>query len=711
MRTDSGFSMSTSKTAKRTEVLKGKESVLQTAVQFFSKVQNRLDICTASLTPNPSKIPEEIVQKYLDITRRGGKLRLISNVTKANIGYCKELMKFVEVRHRDDVSSYFGVSEKEFLALPGYGVFNPEGPILYSNEEVFVGYQQEQFDMLWENATPAHLRINELEQGTPRIETKIVRGEDNVLQVVNQFLLSAASGGAHSFAYGVSDINSSRRAAEGYKEIVQDLSQRYSDFEISLVTDIEKENLESIKNLMNAGYKIKHIEGNNIRFSVSREEYIETITSKTPGGVPEQIVWSNDPQIIGQAIRMFQALWKQGQPAQNRIRQIESDEPASVMEVIYDPAKTKEVYLQMVEQAQSELLLLLPSLHSFHRQKSVGAIDSILKAAKRGVRIVVLSPLDYQIRNTFPSSDVRLSPFDDERGGSNKVRGVGYESSLVSIWPIPQAKTREGVTILITDRRSSLVIEEKEPSEMDFMKTTGLSTYTTSQVSVRSNVRFVERMMEFVETAQKMEDALDLETISRRQAQLMQDILTHDIRNYNQITRANVELLQQRLTDETLKQFADSAIASIDGSTELIQKARLLSGIMMEREPRLRSIDLSESLDRSLSLVKQVYRSKTLQVTYNAYRNSMVLADSLLDEVFVNILTNAVKYTDEPTVPLLIDMETGVDGQRREQDRSGYWRVIITDYGRGIPDELKKLGHYALSRFRKGQRAQPDQSN
>ena len=54
---------------------------------------------------------------------------------------------------------------------------------------------------------------------------------------------------------------------------------------------------------------------------------------------------------------------------------------------------------------------------------------------------------------------------------------------------------------------------------------------------------------------------------SRRRAELMQDILTHDIRNYNQISRANAELLEDSLVDEKLRGFAGSILNAVDGST------------------------------------------------------------------------------------------------------------------------------------------------
>lgn len=52
----------------------------------------------------PSIIMEFDVYKnnYLEVKKRGGKIRFITEITRENIQYCKELMKIVdEFRHLD----------------------------------------------------------------------------------------------------------------------------------------------------------------------------------------------------------------------------------------------------------------------------------------------------------------------------------------------------------------------------------------------------------------------------------------------------------------------------------------------------------------------------------------------------------------------------------------------------------------------------------
>jgi two-component system OmpR family sensor kinase len=51
----------------------------------------------------------------------------------------------------------------------------------------------------------------------------------------------------------------------------------------------------------------------------------------------------------------------------------------------------------------------------------------------------------------------------------------------------------------------------------------------------------------------------------------------------------------------------------------------------------------------------------------------------LLDDIFANLYSNSVKYTEGD----LVEIETVVDKS------DNYWKISITDKGRGIPDNRK----------------------
>jgi signal transduction histidine kinase len=181
------------------------------------------------------------------------------------------------------------------------------------------------------------------------------------------------------------------------------------------------------------------------------------------------------------------------------------------------------------------------------------------------------------------------------------------------------------------------------------------------------------------------------ETELRQEAELMQDILTHDIRNYNQISMSNAEMLRESLHgDHELSRLADSILGAVDGSTELIRKTKMLASIIASKQASLEPVNLRESFERSLSLVRSASPDKVIELSTQDFPETTVIADSLLDEVFVNILTNSVNYTSGRTVPLRVEVEVDEGGVAAGGSPKGsFYKISVADHGRGIPDEMK----------------------
>ena len=102
----------------------------------------------------------------------------------------------------------------------------------------------------------------------------------------------------------------------------------------------------------------------------------------------------------------------------------------------------------------------------------------------------------------------------------------------------------------------------------------------------------------------------------------------------------------------------------------------------------LSPVDLGKSLERAVLLVKRSNPGRTIGVRLRLPR-AMVVADELLDEVFINILYNSVKYTDSKRVPIEMSLKGTEKLDNPDASRRAYWKVTVTDRGRGIPDEMK----------------------
>jgi two-component system, OmpR family, sensor histidine kinase VicK len=161
---------------RKTEVLYGAGNALQRGVYFMANAKRKMDIWFDNRAPSIVIDVDEYSNGYRDIKRRGGKIRLLTEITSENINCCKRLMNLVdELRHLDGIKGGLAVSETEFMATTVLEEATPLTQVIYSNVKELIEEGQYIFDTLWSNsaAIPARQRIKEIEQGIIReiIET------------------------------------------------------------------------------------------------------------------------------------------------------------------------------------------------------------------------------------------------------------------------------------------------------------------------------------------------------------------------------------------------------------------------------------------------------------------------------------------------------------------------------------------------------------
>lgn len=112
-------------------------------------------------------VEKEVKKSLIDARDRGIKTRFITEITKDNIAYCKELIKLVgEVRHLDGIKISFYMDENEYLAPATFHEKGkPASEIIYSNVKELVEHQHYVFDTLWNKSITAEEKIMEIENG------------------------------------------------------------------------------------------------------------------------------------------------------------------------------------------------------------------------------------------------------------------------------------------------------------------------------------------------------------------------------------------------------------------------------------------------------------------------------------------------------------------------------------------------------------------
>ena len=96
----------------------GEQNVVNTVLQFTSKARSRIYACVDYTRPSLAVEIEQLKKAFLGAKRKGVRLRYVTEITKDNVRYCKELLKMVnELRHIDGIKGNFYISETEYMLL------------------------------------------------------------------------------------------------------------------------------------------------------------------------------------------------------------------------------------------------------------------------------------------------------------------------------------------------------------------------------------------------------------------------------------------------------------------------------------------------------------------------------------------------------------------------------------------------------------------
>jgi len=157
---------------------------------------------------------------------------------------------------------------------------------------------------------------------------------------------------------------------------------------------------------------------------------------------------------------------------------------------------------------------------------------------------------------------------------------------------------------------------------------------------------------------------------AEREANLYLDILSHDIRNAENISSLYTDLLIDMLEGEA-KGYAQKVRSSIRKSIEILRNVSTIRRIHHETAT-LAPVDIDRVIRDEIGVFPEIrirYDGTVLEV----------MADPLLPEIFTNLIGNAVKFGG-PAVEVTIGVEVS----------DGEVRVSVEDTGPGVPDTMKE---------------------
>lgn len=171
-------------TEERTEVLYGVGNTIKRTLEDFPLIKECLNSCIDKLGPSTLITTEPVRKALVELKERGITVKYITEITKDNIHYCKELMKIVsEMRHLKGVKGNFGVTEFSYVGAATNQEAKPVPQLIVSTVKGFVEQQQYFFDMLWNKSIPSIHRIKEIEEGTSPAFIETLYDPDEIRKV------------------------------------------------------------------------------------------------------------------------------------------------------------------------------------------------------------------------------------------------------------------------------------------------------------------------------------------------------------------------------------------------------------------------------------------------------------------------------------------------------------------------------------------------
>ena len=176
--------------------------------------------------------------------------------------------------------------------------------------------------------------------------------------------------------------------------------------------------------------------------------------------------------------------------------------------------------------------------------------------------------------------------------------------------------------------------------------------------------------------------------LSQRSLEILATI-SHEIRNPLNAIIGLTHLLQASPSQEDRKIYADNLLGTSENLLELINNIMDFSKTEVGKIELLqKSVDLKKNILQNLGSQKAVadQRGLNLNLEIDQQIPDLVKVDSVkLNQVLLNLVSNAIKFTDEGTIRVAVDVEEILGAKVQMK-----FRVI--DSGIGIPsDKLKTI--------------------
>ena len=236
----------------------------------------------------PLILESEVIRGCIRNLRNLGKrVRYITNIEDANIGSCKKISEIVELRHLDNIQGGIIINDFEYLGLleSRNDGLNSNPIHIYSKNKWLVEQQRLIFDMLWEKAIPAKIRVKQIEQGLERDVCELITDENSITTKYEQALRSLVKELCIFYSASEDDVPN-ERIGKKISEIIRHISKSKSK-DIIIIIVLTNGSINGTAPLTGFSHisqdydvRIKYMTKEAVNFQLSRDLMILTVDRK-----------------------------------------------------------------------------------------------------------------------------------------------------------------------------------------------------------------------------------------------------------------------------------------------------------------------------------------------------------------------------------------------------------------------------------------------
>jgi signal transduction histidine kinase len=371
--------------------------------------------------------------------------------------------------------------------------------------------------------------------------------------------------------------------------------------------------------------------------------------------------------------------WNIAIPTEQEIREIQIEREAALdkqdtAQVIHDPVKIQNIGYEIGRAAKDEILMIYSSASAFHRQEKLGAIQSLREIVdERGVKARILTPKGEVIDET--------------------IRKLRQYQKIEVRYIEPGSQTN--VTIVVVDRKSSLVVELKDDEKESSYEAMGFGTYSNRMATVLSYVSIFESLWKQSELHEKLNELCEQLKIRDKIQTEFINIAAHELRNPIQPIMGLAEILRSK-KDE----IANSNMY-YDYLSIIIRNARklkdLTDNILDIARIESQSINLNKEIVNIDTVILNAVQDATkdqsddthgMRLLYHNITKKGDIADNegimvcvdkgRISQVISNLIDNAFNFTKKGAIT--ITKEKRID--------DGSVIVSVKDTGTGIDSQI-----------------------